>query len=62
MKTKKFYAGLSLTFLILTGTACTQEEFNEKMATYSTNLKEYFAKGKSLEEEINQRLEGLKYE
>lgn len=40
----------------------TQEEFNEKMATYSTNLKEYFAKGKSLEEEINQRLEGLKYE
>ncbi len=29
MKTKKLYAGLSLTFLILTGTACTQEEFNE---------------------------------
>lgn len=40
----------------------TQEEFNEKMATYSANLKECFAKGKSLEEEINQRLEGLKYE
>ena len=40
----------------------TQEEFNEKMATYTANLEKYFSEGKSLEEEIKQRLEELKYE
>lgn len=40
----------------------TQEEFNQKMATYTANLEKYFAEGKSLEEEIKQRLAELKYE
>lgn len=40
----------------------TQEEFNQKMATYTANLEKYFAEGKSLEEEIKQRLVELKYE
>ena len=40
----------------------TQEEFNQKMATYSANLEKYFSEGKSLEEEIKQRLGELKYE
>lgn len=40
----------------------TQEEFNQKMATYTANLEKYFEEGKSLEEEIKQRLEELKYE
>lgn len=39
-----------------------QEEFNEKMATYTTNLEKYFAEGKSLEEEIKKSLGDLKYE
>lgn len=40
----------------------TQEEFNEKMATYITNLDKYFSEGRSLEKEIKQRLGELKYE
>ena len=40
----------------------TQEEFNQKMATYTANLEKYFTEGKSLEEEIKQRLGELKYE
>ena len=40
----------------------TQEEFNEKMATYTANLEKYFAEGKSLEEEIKKNLRNLKYE
>ena len=40
----------------------TQEEFNQKMATYMANLEKYFTEGKSLEEEIKQRLGELKYE
>ena len=40
----------------------TQEEFNEKMATYTANLEKYFSEGKSLEGEIKQRLGELKYE
>lgn len=40
----------------------TQEEFNEKMATYTANLEKYFAEGKSLEEEIKKSLGDLKYE
>lgn len=40
----------------------TQEEFNEKMSNYFTNLEKYFSKGKSLEAEIKHRLGELKYE
>ena len=40
----------------------TQEEFNEKMATYIANLDKYFSEGRSLEKEIKQRLGELKYE
>ena len=40
----------------------TQEEFNQKMAAYTANLEKYFSEGKSLEEEIKQRLGELKYE
>lgn len=40
----------------------TQEEFNEKMSTFTSNLQKYFEEGKSLEEEISQRLRELKYE
>ena len=40
----------------------TQDEFNQKMATYTANLEKYFAEGKTLEEEIKQRLGELKYE
>lgn len=40
----------------------TKEEFNEKMTTYSSNLEKYFEEGRSLEEEIKQRLGELKYE
>lgn len=40
----------------------TQEEFNEKMATYIVNLDKYFSEGRSLEKEIKQRLGELKYE
>ena len=40
----------------------TEDEFNQKMATYSLNLDRLFAEGKSLEDEIRQRLGDLKYE
>lgn len=40
----------------------TQEEFNNKMATYKANLNRYFNENKILEEEINKSLEELKYE
>lgn len=39
----------------------TQEEFNKKIYEYTTNLENYFSKGKSLEEEIRKRLKELKY-
>lgn len=38
------------------------EEFNQRMATYSSRLATYFAEGKRLEEEIEERLGELKYE
>ena len=38
------------------------EEFNQRMATYSSRLEKYFAEGKRLEEEIEQKLGKLKYE
>lgn len=40
----------------------TQEEFNQKMETYAANLEKYFSDGKSLEEDIKQRLGELKYD
>lgn len=40
----------------------TTEEFEAKMSTYKTNLSDLFSKGKSLEEEIQKQLEGLKYD
>lgn len=40
----------------------TEEEFNNKMATYKANLNKYFNENKILEEEINKSLEELKYE
>lgn len=40
----------------------TQEEFNEKMSTFTSNLQKYFEEGKSLEEEILKGLGELKYE
>ena len=40
----------------------TQEEFNNKMATYKANLNKYFNENKILEDEINKSLEELKYE
>lgn len=40
----------------------TQEEFNEKMATYTANLEKYFNEEKSLEEELKKSLGDLKYE
>ena len=39
-----------------------EEEFEEKMNTYKSNLEKYFAEGKSLEEEILEGLEMLSYE
>lgn len=39
-----------------------QEEFNQRMSAYTTRLEKYFEEGKSLEEEIRQRLGELKYE
>lgn len=38
------------------------EEFNQRMAAYSSRLEEYFAEGKRLEEEIEENLGALKYE
>ena len=40
----------------------TEDEFNQKMATYTSNLDRLFTEGKSLEDEIKQRLGELKYE
>lgn len=40
----------------------TQEEFNQKIATYTQNLENLFSEGKSLEEEIKSFLGELKYE
>lgn len=40
----------------------TPDEFETKMNTYKANLSDLFSKGKSLEEEIQKQLEGLKYE
>ena len=40
----------------------TPEEFEEKLNGYKSNLKELFAEGKQLEEEIEKNLEGLSYE
>lgn len=40
----------------------TQEEFNNKMHEFTTNLDKYFFEGKALEDEIKQRLGELKYE
>lgn len=40
----------------------TSDEFAQKMAAYSTNLKELFSKGKELEISIKNQMEGLKYE
>ena len=38
-----------------------KEEYENKMATYSANLENLFANGKSLEQSIKKRLEELKY-
>lgn len=40
----------------------TPEEFANKMSAHKTNLDALFAEGKTLEDEINKNLEGLKYE
>ena len=40
----------------------TEDEFNNKMATYKENLNKYFNENEILEEEINKSLEELKYE
>lgn len=40
----------------------TQEEFNEKMANYSTELDKYFAESNALQEEIKKQLGKVKYE
>ena len=39
-----------------------QDEFNQKMATYTSNLDKLFSEGKSLEDSIKERLGELKYE
>ena len=39
-----------------------EEEFEEKMNTYKSNLEKYFAEGKNLEDEILKGLEMLSYE
>ncbi len=40
----------------------TQEEFNNKIEKFSNNLEKYFSEGKTLEDEIRQRLGELKYD
>lgn len=40
----------------------TQEEFNNKIEEFSNNLEKYFSEGKTLEDEIRQRLGELKYD
>ena len=39
-----------------------EEEFEEKMNTYKSNLEKYFAEGRNLEEKILEGLEMLSYE
>lgn len=39
-----------------------QEAFERRMTAYADRLGKLFAEGKSLEDEIKQRLEDLKYE
>ena len=43
-------------------TDITAEEFEDKMSNFKRNLKDLFAESKSLEEEIQKQLGGLKYE
>ena len=40
----------------------TVDEFNQKMADYTSNLNTLFAEGKRLEDSIKEKLGGLKYE
>lgn len=40
----------------------TQEEFNEKMATYTANLEKYFANSNTIQNEIINELKKVKYE
>lgn len=40
----------------------TVDEFNQKMADYTSNLNTLFAEGKKLEDSIKEKLGGLKYE
>lgn len=40
----------------------TQDEFNERMATYATKLQEYFEEGNKLQAEIMEQLKKVKYE
>lgn len=40
----------------------TEDEFNQKIVTYSNNLENLFLKGKSLEQDIKKRLSELEYE
>ena len=40
----------------------TQEEFNNKMKYFSSNLEKYFSEGRRLEDKIRQRLGELKYD
>lgn len=40
----------------------TPEEFEDKMNSFKSNLDKLFSEGKSLEDEIKERLEGLSYE
>ena len=40
----------------------TADEFNQKMADYTANLDKLFSEGKTLEDEIKQRLGELKYD
>lgn len=39
-----------------------QEDFEKRMSAYSSRLEELFKEGKSLEDEIKQRLGELRYE
>ena len=39
-----------------------EEEFKQRMLEYNTRLKQLFSEGKTLEKEIKERLEELKYE
>ena len=41
--------------------ALTPEEFEDKMSSFKSNLEKLFSEGKSLEDEIKERLEELNY-